>query len=432
MSSSKPSPSEARDPAPRCPFDPESFDPRGPGMISNPYPELAEARESEESTFFMPEYNMWCVTEYEDVVEALSNYRIFSSAKMVRVWPPPPETAAELPDGHPLEGALVSTDPPRHDRIRKLAQKAFTPKLVAQREPAIRAIVNGYLDDLLAHDGEADIVPNYCAKIPPAVVAQLLGVPAEDAETFRDWALEAHKLGFSPPTLEHEELVRLSRNMVDFDHYIRRLVEERRENPQDDLTSKMVHAKDDEGEQSLTDKELVSTISSFVTAGSDTTSTLIGHAVYLMLRDPAMHEEVKADRSLVPNLVEETLRYLPSAQALGRTTLCPAHIGGSEVPPDSTMYVHMASANRDPAVFADPDTVDIHRPNVKRHMSFGTRTHRCLGAPLAQLEARVAIEELMERMPTMRLVPGQTLDDSFYDGNMYIPSLMSLRLQWDA
>lgn len=431
MSSDRSS-TETRDPAGRCPFDPASFDPRAPGMVSNPFPKLEEARNADQSTFFMPDYDMWCMTEYDDVVDGLSNYRIYSSAKMVRVWPPPPETADDLPEGHPLEGALVSTDPPRHTRIRKLSQKAFTPKLVAEREPAIRAIVDRYVEALLAAGSPAELVSNYCAKIPPAVVAQILGVPQEDAGTFRAWALEAHELGFSPPTMEEEEILRLSRNMVNFDGYIRALIEARRNHPEDDLTSHLVHAKDDEGDQSLTDKELVSLISSFVTAGSDTTSSLIGHAVYLILNDPDLYAEVDADRSLVGNLVEETLRVLPSARAMSRTTICPAHVGGSEVPAGETMYVNIASANRDPEVFAEPDKVDLHRPNLKRHMSFGTRTHRCLGAPLAQLEAKLAIEGLMDGILTMRLAPGEALDDAHYDGNMYIPSLTSLRLEWEA
>jgi len=206
----------------KCPFDPSSIDPLAPGQIASPYDALAVARE-EAPVFVIPSSGSWCVTRWRDVREVLSNSRVFSSAQMVRRWPPPPETAADLPDGHPLEGALVSTDPPRHDRIRRLAQKAFTPGLVAAREPAIRQIADGLVNRFVDR-GSVNLVEMYCSQIPPAVVAQLLGVPPEDGEIFQRWALDAHHLAFSPPHLEPDELLHLSRLMVDFDQYLRALI----------------------------------------------------------------------------------------------------------------------------------------------------------------------------------------------------------------
>lgn len=193
-----------------------------------------------------------------------------------------------------------------------------------------------------------------------------------------------------------------------------------------------MQAQGDEGEAQLTDKELISIIASLVTAGSDTTSSLIGHAMHVVLTTPDIRRQIEADRTLIDNLIEETLRVYPSARALRRTTRCPVHIGGTEVPEDATIMVHIASANRDASVFPEPDRFDLHRANAKRHMSFGVRTHFCLGAPLARLEAKLAINTLLDRFPTLRLASGSDLTAESYDDNMFIPSLEHLPVVWDV
>lgn len=410
-------------------YDPAEFDPT---EQPTPYEFLRRVRESDVSAFLVPRLDAWCVTRYDDVVQALSEYEVFSSAKMVRVWRPlPAETAPDLPDGHPMEGAPVTLDPPRHTRVRKLEQKAFTPALIAAREPAIQDLVDRVADRLMGR-GQAELIHDYCSIIPPRVVSQLLGVPEEDAATFRKWAVDAHRLAFPRPTITDDDVLRLSREMVHFDKYVRALIADRRANPREDLTTYLVQVTGDEDEGQLTDKELIGIITTLVTAGSDTTSSLIGHAMYVLLTMPGVRRDVEANRDLVDNLIEETLRVYPSARALRRTTRCPVHIGGADVPADATIMVHMASANRDPSVFKDPDRFDLHRANAKRHMSFGVRTHFCIGAPLARLETKLAINALLDRFPTLRLAPGERLGHDSYDDNMFIPSLESLRVEWDV
>lgn len=414
-----------------CPhFDPATFDPLGPGNIADPFDELAAARE-ECPVFYMPSYDMWCVTRYEDVKAVFSDPHTYSSANMVRVWPVPEETRPFLPDGHPMEGAPVTTDPPRHTQIRRLVQKAFTPKLVAEREPSIRAACERLLDKF-ADLGATDLVPAFTAEIPPWVVTQLLGVPDKDTMTFRQWALDAHHLAFAPPTLSEEGVLALSRKLVPFDAYISELIEDRRKSPREDLTSYLVHAESDEGDPSLTPKELKGVIVSMVTAGSDTTSTLIGHGVYLMLRERELWDQVRADRSLLPTLIEEAMRLHSPARAMRRTATKTTTIGGVEIPAGATLHLHLAAANRDEHKFPEPDDVDVHRANAHRHMGFGYGAHFCLGAVLARLEARVALETLMDRLPTLRLAPGQGLEDEDYDRNPFIPSLQRLLVEWDA
>lgn len=413
-----------------CPFDPEKFDPMAPGMIADPFDELARAHE-DEPVFYMKTFGMWCVTRYEDVKKVMSDPITYSSKDMVRVWEPPPETRDQLPDGHPMEGAPVTTDPPRHTEIRRLVQKAFTPRVIMEREPSIREAANHLIDGFV-DDGEVDLVRAYTSEIPPWVVTQLLGVPEKDTAQFRQWAIDAHDLAFSPPDLGPDGVLELSRKLVPFDAYIRQLIEERREEPREDLTSYLVHAESDEGDPKLTPKELMGVIVSMVTAGSDTTSTLIGHAVYLMLTEGGCWDEVRADRSLIPGLIEEAMRLLSPARAMRRTTTRPSTIAGVEIPEGATLHLHLASGNRDEKVFADPTAVDPRRPNASRHLGFGIGPHFCLGAALARLESRVALETLMDRISGLALAEQRELRDEDYIRNAFIPSLQRLDVRWNV
>lgn len=406
-------------------FSADSFDPLGPGMISNPFDLLAEARR-ESPVFYMPKHRMWCVTRYEDVLRVFSEPQLFSSARMVRRWPPPPETAPDLPEGHPLEGAPVSTDPPRHTRLRKPAQQAFSPRLVAGRAEVIEAIAN-QLTAAFPERGEVDVVAAYGSKIPPRVVGHLLGVPPQDTEQFRDWAHKAHDLGFVD---RHgpDQLLALSRQMVDFDRYIRALIAERRRSPQDDLTTHLITVTTGDGEPALSEREIVSIIASMVAAGSDTTSTLIGHCIYRLLASPDLWERAKSDPEFLAPFIEEVCRLHSPARALRRFTTRSLTIGGVDIPAESMIYLHVGAANRDPEVFENPDQIDIERENLKKHLGFGIRTHFCLGAGLARLETSLALRHLIESFPEMRLAAGQGLADEDYVPNLSVPSLRRMRV----
>ena len=414
-----------------CPhFESSTFNPVGPGMIADPFAVLALARE-ECPVFYIADYDMWCVTRYEDVKTIFSDPVTYSSKNMVRVWPVPAETAPFLLDGHPMEGAPVTTDPPRHTEIRRLAQKAFTPNMVTEREPAIRDACERLIAKF-ADKGSVDLIPAYTAEIPPWVVTQLLGVPEKDTMTFRNWALEAHHLAFAKPDLSPEGVLELSRKLVPFDQYISELINARRVEPREDLTSYFVHAETDEGDPRLTQKELKGLIVSVVTAGSDTTSTLIGHCVYLLLRSRERWDEVRADRSLISTLIGESMRLHSPARAMRRTTTRKSTIGGVDVPEGATLFLHLASANRDESVFPDPDIADLHRGNAHRHLGFGHGPHFCLGAVLARLEATVALDVLLDKLPTLRLANEKSLEDDDYDRNPFIPSLHRLHVEWDV
>jgi cytochrome P450 len=205
-------------------------------------------------------------------------------------------------------------------------------------------------------------------------------------------------------------------------------VEDRRANPRGDLTSDLVHARSDDGEPSMSTSEVISVISGVVAAGSDTTSILLAYAVWLLLTHPETWEAVKADPARVPRVVEETLRVRNPVRGLRRVSTRPTTLGGVDIPEGATLYVHVGSANRDESVFDDPDAFDVSRPNLSEHVGFGKWTHFCLGAPLARLEARVALECLIERVPGMRLAPGE--EKLEYNVNAVVPGVRHLNVVW--
>lgn len=394
--------------------------------------DLASGKDRD-SVFYLPKDAMWHVTRYSDVRRVFSDPRTYSSASLFQMPDVPREYASDLPDGYPLQGAPVITDPPRHVQFRRLLQSAFTPQLVAERESDIRSIAESLVDQFI-HEREVNLVDVYSSQVPPWVVTQLLGVPPEDREDFRLWSLRAHDVAYGLPDLPDDqlenELLDVSREMVEFDKYIRSQIEQRRQEPRDDLMSYLVHATTDEGDPSLTDKELTGTIASMVAAGSDTTSTLIAHTVYLLLSNDGAWDRVKSNEELIPQAIEESLRLHPPARAMRRTTTKATELRGVRIPEGATLYLDLVSANRDPDVFDHPEKFDLGRDNASRHLGLGHGAHFCLGAPLARLEAKVAMETLVARIPEMRLAPGQGLDDSEYVTNAFVPSLRRMRVEW--
>ena len=226
-----------------------------------------------------------------------------------------------------------------------------------------------------------------------------------------------------------EERLERWRRTADFDRYIRAFVEERRANPQDDLTSSLVHATSDDGDPSLSTFEVICVLAGIVAAGSDTTSVLLCEAVYQLLTHPDTWERVKADRSLIPRAIEETLRLRNPVRGLRRVAKCPIEIGGARISEGAAMYVHVGSANHDKTIFDRPDEFDIDRSNLTEHVAFGKWTHFCLGAPLARLEARVALECLIDRLPDMRLAERER-GGLEYIPNAILPGVRHLDIAW--
>jgi len=336
-------------------------------------------------------YEFWALSRFEDVEPALADWRSYSSAR---------GTVLELlrADVQIPPGTILFEDPPLHDAHRSLLARLFTPRRIAEIEPQVRAYCANSLDPLVGGDG-FDFIAHLGSQMPMRVIGMLMGIPEEDQEELRDnidagLSLEAGEPGGDPAGLGGDgPLFPTGR----FQEYI----EWRRKNPSDDLMTELLNArfKDDEGvERTLRDDELLSYIGLLAGAGNETTTRLIGWTGYLLDRFPEQRRLLAADRSLVPNAVEEILRYEAPSPIQARYVMRDVELYGTHIPEGSTLVLLNGSANRDEREFEDADRLDVRRKNI-HHLSFGYGIHFCLGASLARLEGCVALDEVLMRWP---------------------------------
>jgi cytochrome P450 len=399
------------------------FDPFSAAYVADPYPFLADARRAAPA-FFSPELDHWVVTRYDDIREILVTPSRFSAANALAPFTPPcPAAAAALSDFGAV-ATLANADPPAHTRVRRMVNSAFTPRRVAAMEPLVRDVVVRFCDERL-RSGSADIIRDFAWELPVIVLFSILGAPAEDVALVKEGAGNRVAITYGRPS--DEEQVRAAEGLTAFWHYAQALVDDRTRNPRDDFTTDLVHARDAEG-NGLTVAEASTITLNLLTAGHETTTNLLGNALRRLLENRGAWEQLCADPSLAPNAVEEVLRLDSSLIAWRRRTIEPVDISGVAVPESANLLLMLGAANRDPAKFPDPDTFDIRRANAHQHLSFGHGPHFCLGAPLARLEARVALEELSARLPSLRLVD-EPLE---FVPNISFRGPVSLPVAWDT
>jgi hypothetical protein len=292
-----------------------------------------------------------------------------------------------------LDDNLLMIDGARHRRLRGLVGKAFTPRRVEALRPRIEAVARELLGRAAAR-GEMDLVRDFAQPLPTIVIAELLGVPPHDQARFRVWSDELVEL--IDPLSGRDGLEPPKRAMSALAAYFRELLEERRRAPRDDLLSAMLAA--DESGDALREGELVALGSLLLVAGHETTANLVGNAVLLLLRHPAERRRLQDDLALLPAALEECLRVEPPVQLTDRAVVEPTELAGVRLARGTIVAAVLAAANRDPAQFPDPDRFDLARAE-NRHLSFGLGHHFCLGAALARLEGRVALEALLTRFP---------------------------------
>jgi pimeloyl-[acyl-carrier protein] synthase len=388
-----------------------------PEFLENPYPFYQKLRENAPAYWFPhqgPTGGMWMATRYSDVAVLLKDERLGKDA--TRILPP-----EKLEQGQDRKD-LVTSDPPDHTRLRALVNLAFTPKIVKDLEPRIRQII-AELFDQVRDRRRMDFMPDFAVPLPVIVIAELLGVPVEDRFDFRQWsnvfatsvdAVKANENSIKEGEDAAQQLM----------EYFKDLIKQRRAQPKGDLISALILVRD--GGDRLTEEELLGMCQLLLIAGHETTVNLLGNGLLALLCHPDQLELLKKNPQYMESAVEEMLRYdSPVQRSTVRFTLEPITIAGQEIDAGQQVSAVIASANRDPLQFPDPDRFDITR-NPNRHLSFGRGIHFCLGAPLARTEARLAFEFLLQEAPNIEFGEGKFVRN----GNTFFRGLNSLPVKW--
>jgi cytochrome P450 len=358
-----------------------AFDPQMMFDFPDPYPLFAEMRKAGPVTVtHVMRRTAHVVGRYDDCLAVLKDAETFSSRSNAEV-------------GKVMGRTVIEMDGKEHTRNRALVQSVFVPKGMDRLEPVLSEMVHALLDEIAA-SSQADMVAQFTERFPVQVMAHLVGVPRADYPQFQRWAIDI--IGFAKDMERGMAAARAIRE------YLGPVIAARRAAPGDDVLSKLVTGRVDGN--GLTDEEVVSFLRLLMPAGAETTFRLIGNMLVALLTDRDRYERVRADRSLVPWAVEETLRWETSVLMVSRQATRETEIGGFPIPADAFISVVVASANRDERHYERPDEFDLDR-HADDHLAFGFGRHHCLGYHLARLEARVALDAILDRLPALRLDP---------------------------
>ncbi|MGH2719287.1 MAG: cytochrome P450 [Actinomycetota bacterium] len=375
------------------------FNPLDPATHADPYPSYRQLREL--SPIHHSPLGILVLSRFADIDAVLRDPRfghtMADEVQMLKVMQGPGGvTVAEF------SRWMLMLDPPDHTRLRGLVQKAFTPRAIEALRPRITALVDQFVSGFLSRlesEGQADIVDELALALPVAVITEMLGLHIEDEPRTREWA-EAIAQALDP-IISEEQARRSDEAVVGMTEYITSEIERRRRSPGNDLLTKLIEAEDAGGR--LSEQELISNVILLFGAGHETTRNLISNGMLALIRNPEVLAQLRSDPSLIRNAVEELLRYDSPVQLVGRVAKSEIEVAGVPFPTGMAVACIVASGNRDPAQYRDPDRLDILRPDIKV-LSFGGGIHFCLGAMLARIEGALAINTLLARAPALALV----------------------------
>lgn len=376
----------------------------------------------------VPDLNMYVLTRYEDIASVVRNSDLFSN-EAEKNGGEPLLLHAEARDIYQQRGwpksFPLAVDPPEHKKFRALVDHFFLGDALQRARPLVEQIVNDLIDRFQG-DGEVDFIGAFAEPLPTTVITALIGLPLEDMPQLKAWSTAWAAPFARGLSLEQEMWV--AEEGVAFQKYLKSHIDERRRAPKDDIISHLVQARLDDG-RALSDAEIISMVDHLYIGGNETTTFALTSGMWLMLREPAIYARLKADGSKIRTFVEEGLRLESPTQGLYRTVTRDTELHGVPLPKGATVHLRFAAANRDEAVFKDPDRLDLDRSNAIRHMAFSQAEHHCPGAGLSRLEQNVAFAALIERLPNLRLTPGK---NSFeHIPGFVLRSLESLRLSFD-
>ena len=401
----------------------QKYDPFTPAMLVDPYPLYDEMRR--DAPVYLDEARgRWFLTRYADVDASLRDPRWVAGSERLSNFLKlrTPEMQQEIqPLFHAFSRQMLVADPPDHTRLRGLVSKAFTPRIVERLRPRVERIVTDLLDRV-EPAGQFDVIRDFAYPLPAIVIAELLGVPPEEREQFKAWAVDF--AGFLGNVHAVPEIDRRAQQSVEAGgRYFASLAARLRDQPRDDLLSAMVLA-EEQGDK-LSVEELLANAFLLLAAGHETTTNLIGNGLLALLRHPDQLQRLRDDPSLIGSAVEEFLRYEGPVKYLARAAYDDLTIGDQRIRKGQTVVFSLAAADRDPEQFPDPARLDVgRRPN--RHLAFGHGIHFCLGAPLARLEGQIAFDLILRRFPDLHLAT----DVVEWQPNHIFRALKALPVTW--